>query len=114
MPLPPEPQFPVKEGGRFATKAAMPSDWSSVANRAAKRTRSMPRPVASTRRSPNRLVHAPAKGEDTKRMSAKAETTADAARAETPKESAKIGIEGMTMPKPRATKKAIEARTRSA
>ena len=44
-------------------------------------------------------------------MRAKADTTAEAASAETPKESAKIGIDGMTIPKPRATKKAIEART---
>ena len=44
-------------------------------------------------------------------MSAKADTTADAASADTPKESAKIGIDGMTIPKPSATKKAMLART---
>ena len=44
-------------------------------------------------------------------MSAKAEMTAEAASAVTPKESAKMGMDGMTIPKPSATKKAIEART---
>ena len=68
-------------------------------------------PVASTRRSPSLLTREPAKGDDTNRMSAKADTTAVAANAETPNDSAKIGMDGMTMPKPSATKNAMEART---
>ena len=71
----------------------------------------MASPVARTLRSPKRFVHDPAKGDDTKRMRANADTTAEAASAETPKESAKMGMEGMTIPNPSATKKAMEART---
>ena len=63
------------------------------------------------RRSPSRFVRVPANGEEMNRIRANAETTAEAAKAVTPKDSAKIGIDGITMPKPSATKKAMLAKT---
>ncbi|CAB4851330.1 unannotated protein [freshwater metagenome] len=67
----------------------------------------MPRTV----RSPTRSTMRPAGSALTRRTSAKTLTTALAQKAETPNVSAKSGIAGATMPKPRATQKATSAST---
>ena len=98
-----EPIPPIPRSTSSCTK-----DWDKPAR--ALETATMIKPEASTRRSPSRSVNQPAKGEEMKRISAKADTTDDAARALTSKLEAKIGIAGMTIPKPSATKKAMVAR----
>jgi hypothetical protein len=62
-------------------------------------------PVANTRRSPNRSVKVPDIKPDAKRVIAKAETINPIAALFTPKDFAKTGIAGITIPKPTATKK---------
>ena len=61
-------------------------------------------PVANTLRSPNRSVKVPDIKPDAKRVIAKAETIKPIAALFTPKDFAKTGIAGMTIPKPTATK----------
>ena len=67
-------------------------------------------PVEKTARSPNLSTKVPEISPDAKRVIAKAETINPIAALFTPKDLAKTGIAGMTMPKPTATKK--EAATR--
>ena len=62
-------------------------------------------PVAKTLRSPNRSVKVPDIKPEAKRVIAKAETINPIAALFTPKDFAKTGIAGITIPKPTATKK---------
>ena len=62
-------------------------------------------PVANTLRSPNRSVNVPEIRPDAKRVIAKAETIKPIAALFTPKDFAKTGMAGITIPKPTATKK---------
>ena len=62
-------------------------------------------PVAKTLRSPNRSVKVPEIRPDAKRVIAKAETIKPIAALFTPKDFAKTGMAGITIPKPTATKK---------
>lgn len=71
----------------------------------------IPRPVASTRRSPMRFTNAPACAEAINRTKAKALTTAPARNADTPNARANTGSACATIPKPSATQNAITAST---
>ncbi len=62
-------------------------------------------PVEKTVRSPNLSTKVPEISPDAKRVMAKADTINPIAALFTPKDLAKTGIAGMTMPKPTATKK---------
>ena len=73
----------------------------------------MPSPVARTRRSPSRLTSHPPAGPNTRRMKAKADTTAPAAVWPTPNRRAKVGMTGATMPYPTATETATAARAQT-
>ena len=70
----------------------------------------MKTPEENTARSPNRSTKEPEIKPELKRVIAKAETIKPIAALFTPKDFAKTGIAGITMPKPIATKK--EAATR--
>jgi hypothetical protein len=65
----------------------------------------MKMPVEKTALSPNRSTNVPEISPEQKRVIAKAETIKPIAALLTPKDLAKTGIAGMTMPKPTATKK---------
>jgi hypothetical protein len=61
-------------------------------------------PAANTRLSPNLSVNVPEIRPDAKRVIAKAETIKPIAALFTPKDFAKTGMAGITIPKPMATK----------
>jgi hypothetical protein len=61
--------------------------------------------------SPKRFTHKPARGAEANLIKANTETTELAASALTPKDLAKTGIAGATIPNPIATKKAIKEST---
>jgi hypothetical protein len=84
----------------------------SSANPAKKlETETISKPIVRTILSPKRFTQSPAIGADANLMKANTETTELAASALTPKDLAKTGIAGATIPNPIATKKAINERT---
>jgi hypothetical protein len=68
-------------------------------------------PVENTARSPNLSTKVPEISPEANRVIAKAETINPIAALLTPKDFAKTGIAGMTIPKPTATKKEAATRT---
>ena len=68
-------------------------------------------PVENTARSPNLSTITPEINPDAKRVIAKAETINPIAALLTPKDFAKTGMAGMTMPKPTATKNEAATKT---
>jgi hypothetical protein len=67
-------------------------------------------PEEKTARSPKRSTNVPEISPELKRVIAKAETINPIAALLTPKDLAKTGIAGMTIPKPTATKKVAATR----
>src|SRR5690242_20311932 len=89
--------------------SSWPYDAESPASRL--ETATIPMPVASTIRSPNRSTMRPATGANTSRMTANAATTENAAVLSTPNCLANRLIAGATIPNPRATENATAVRT---
>jgi hypothetical protein len=99
LPIPPAARSARKTGNEFARPA------SPVV------TATTSRPAVSTTRSPNRSTNDPPLKAETNRKKAKALTASPTAVFPTPNVLANSGMAGATMPKPRATTKAMTAST---